>query len=185
MRKFITRATVVALVGGMAIAFSGCYGPFRLTSKLHDWNGQVSQKKFVNELLFLGMCIIPAYEICILGDGLIFNSIEWWGGRNPITMKDGQQEETKLVHKGQNYQVVKTRNNLVVALEGSDQQVAFRYFPEEKAWYQMEGESKVKVVELKGKKVFAYLPEQKTLVFDENTLGRVEPEMAEALSVEL
>lgn len=89
MKKFITRAAVVILIGGMSVAIGGCYGPFRLTSKLHHWNGQVSQKKFVNELVFLGMCIIPAYEICILGDGLIFNSIEWWGGRNPISMKDG------------------------------------------------------------------------------------------------
>ena len=70
MKKFITRAAVVILIGGMSVAIGGCYGPFRLTSKLHHWNGQVSQKKFVNELVFLGMCIIPAYEICILGDGL-------------------------------------------------------------------------------------------------------------------
>ena len=62
MKKFITRAAVVILIGGMSVAIGGCYGPFRLTSKLHHWNGQVSQKKFVNELIFLGMCIIPAYD---------------------------------------------------------------------------------------------------------------------------
>ncbi len=183
MKKMITKAMVIALVGTMGFMATGCYGPFRLTSKLHDWNGRVSQKKFVNELVFLGMCILPVYEICILGDGLIFNSIEWWGGRNPITMKDGQREETRLVHNGLTYQVIKTRNNLVVAEENGGRQIAFRYFPEEKAWYQMEGENKVKVVELKGKKVFAYLPEQKTLVFDKHTLGCIEPEMAEALAV--
>lgn len=183
MKKMITKAMVIALIGTMGVTATGCYGPFRLTSKLHDWNGQVSRKKFVNELVFLGMCIIPVYEICVLGDGLIFNSIEWWGGRNPITMKDGQREETRLVHNGQAYQVIKTRNNLVVAEENGERQVAFRYFPKEKAWYQMEGENKVKVVELKGEKVFAYLPEQKTLVFDKHTLGYVESEMAEALTV--
>ena len=48
MKKFITRAAVVILIGGMSVAIGGCYGPFRLTSKLHHWNGQVSQKKFVN-----------------------------------------------------------------------------------------------------------------------------------------
>ena len=51
MKKFITRAAVVILIGGMSVAIGGCYGPFRLTSKLHHWNGQVSQKKFVNELV--------------------------------------------------------------------------------------------------------------------------------------
>ena len=99
MKKFITRAAVVILIGGMSVAIGGCYGPFRLTSKLHHWNGQVSQKKFVNELVFLGMCIIPAYEICILGDGLIFNSIEWWGGRNPISMEDETNQTAVLLER--------------------------------------------------------------------------------------
>ena len=167
MKKFITRAAVVILIGGMSVAIGGCYGPFRLTSKLHHWNGQVSQKKFVNGLVFLGMCIIPAYEICILGDGLIFNSIEWWGGRNPISMKDGQQ-------------VTKTKDQMTIALVNSDQKVDFRYFPEEKSWYQMNGENKVKVVEMKGKQVYTYLPNAKTLVFDESNMEEVETQVMSA-----
>ena len=155
MKKFITRAAVVILIGGMSVAIGGCYGPFRLTSKLHHWNGQVSQKKFVNELVFLGMCIIPAYEICILGDGLIFNSIEWWGGRNPISMKDGQQEEVKFAYEGQEYKVTKTKD-------------------------QMTGENKVKVVEMKGKQVYTYLPNAKTLVFDESNMEEVETQVMSA-----
>lgn len=142
MRKFITKTTVIALIGGMAIAFSGCYGPFRLTNKLHTWNGQVSQKKFVNELVFLGMCIIPAYEICLLGDGLIFNSIEFWGGNNPIAMKDGEVEEVEMMHEGQMYKVIKSKNHMTVAMKDSDEKVDFEYFPEENQWYQMNGEMK-------------------------------------------
>lgn len=184
MKKFVTRAIVIALIGSTGVMMTGCYGPFRLTSKLHNWNGQVSQKKFVNELLFLAMCIIPAYEICILGDGLIFNSIEWWGGKNPITMKDGQKEETKIVHDGQSYKMTKTRNQVTIALENSDLSVDFKYFPEERAWYQMDGENKVKVVELKGKKVMTYLPNAKTLSFDENSVGLIESEVTAAFAME-
>ena len=180
MKKFITRAAVVILIGGMSEAIGGSYGPFRLTSKLHHWNGQVSQKKFVNELVFLGMCIIPAYEICILGDGLIFNSIEWWGGRNPISMKDGQQEEVKFAYEGQEYKVTKTKDQMTIALVNSDQKVDFRYFPEEKSWYQMNGENKVKVVEMKGKQVYTYLPNAKTLVFDESNMEEVETQVMSA-----
>lgn len=82
MKKFVTRAIIIALIGSTGI-LSGCYGPFRLTTKLHQWNGNVSNKKFVNELVFLGLCILPAYGLCTLGDVLIFNSIEFWGGQNP------------------------------------------------------------------------------------------------------
>lgn len=184
MKKFMMRAIIIALIGGTGIAMSGCYGPFRLTSKLHNWNGQVSQKKFVNELVFLGLCVIPAYEICVLGDGLIFNSIEWWGGRNPISMKDGQMEERQLVHEGQTYKVIKTKNHVTIALENSGQKVDFKYFPEERAWYQMDGDIRVKVADVKGKKVFTYLPNQKTLVFDQNNADLIEREVSTALAVE-
>jgi len=176
MKKTLTVCMIVTTI----VAFTGCYGPFRLTSKLHNWNGQVSQKKFVNELVFLGLCILPAYEICVLGDGLIFNSIEFWGGRNPISMKAGQVEETKIAHEGRIYKVTKSRNAMTVALENGEEQVDFRYFPAEKAWYQMEGEKKVKVVDIRHKKVFTYLPNDKTLVFDENNISRVETEVMAA-----
>lgn len=82
--KVYYKATVAVLLGATTISMSGCYGSFALTSKLHDWNGQVSQKKFVNELVFLGLCILPAYELTVLGDGLIFNSIEFWGEKIPL-----------------------------------------------------------------------------------------------------
>ena len=180
MKKIISRTAVIVVIAAMSVGISGCYGPFRLTSKLHNWNGQVSQKKFVNELVFVAMCIIPAYEICVLGDGLIFNSIEWWGGRNPITMKDGQREDMKLVHEGQQYRVIKTKNNVTIALENGEQEIDFRYFPKEKAWYQMKGEEKVKVVELKGKEVFTYLPNEKTLVFNQNNINLIETEVMAA-----
>lgn len=180
MKHMMTRTLAICMIVATSLAFTGCYGPYRLTTKLHSWNGQVSQKKFVQELVFLGLCIIPAYEICILGDGLIFNTIEFWGGNNPIAMKDGQIEETHVMREGQLYKVTKTRNNMTVALENSDLKVDFRYFPEEKAWYQMEGDAKVKVVDIKKGKVFAYLPNEKTLVFDRNNIGQAEAEVMAA-----
>lgn len=143
MKNTVIKVLAVALI---VAAMSSCYGPFRLTSKLHDWNGQVSQKKFVNELVFLGLCILPAYEICVLGDGLIFNSIEFWGGNNPIAMKDGQVEEVEVMHKGQMYKVIKSKNAMTVALKDTDEKVDFKYFPEEETWYQMNGDTKVMAV---------------------------------------
>ena len=38
----------------------------------------------------------------------------------------------------------------------------------------MNGENKVKVVEMKGKQVYTYLPNAKTLVFDESNMEEVE-----------
>ena len=142
MKKTLTKVLAVALLVASVPSLTGCYGPFRLSTKLHNWNGQVSNKKFVNELVFLGFCILPAYELCLLGDALIFNSIEFWSGHNPISMKDGEVETQDVMHNGKMYQVIKTKNNMTVAAKDSDEKVNFRYFPEEGQWYQMNGEVK-------------------------------------------
>jgi len=68
-----------------ALLASGCYGPFHLTRKLHTWNGQVGDK-WVNEAMFIVLAWVPVYGLAILGDALIFNSIEFWGGKNPVAV---------------------------------------------------------------------------------------------------
>lgn len=180
MKKTTSKMLAILMIASATVSMTGCYGPFALTSKLHDWNGQVSQKKFVNELVFLGLCILPAYELCVLGDGLIFNSIEFWGGNNPIAMENGQIEESNILHEGQMYKLIKSKNHVTIASTEADQQVDFQYFPKERAWYQMNGDSKVKVVDMKGKNVFTYLPNDKTLVFDQNSLHSIEAEVMAA-----
>lgn len=180
MKKTTSKMLAILMIASATVSMTGCYGPFALTSKLHDWNGQVSQKKFVNELVFLGLCILPAYELCVLGDGLIFNSIEFWGGNNPIAMENGQIEESNILHEGQMYKLIKSKNHVTIASTEADQQVDFQYFPKERAWYQMSGDSKVKVVDMKGKNVFTYLPNDKTLVFDQNSLHSIEAEVMAA-----
>ena len=82
MRKSLKAATLASLLllGSLS---SGCYGPFNLTRNLHHWNGTI-ENKWGREGVFLVIFIIPVYGVCVLGDVLIFNSIEFWGGENPI-----------------------------------------------------------------------------------------------------
>lgn len=83
------RAVAVAT----ALAFSaGCWGSFALSRKLWGWNDQVSQEKFAKWLVFLGLCIIPVYEVSVFADAVLFNSIEFWSGKNAITMNEGGRE---------------------------------------------------------------------------------------------
>ncbi|MEG0796529.1 MAG: DUF3332 domain-containing protein [Odoribacter sp.] len=180
MKKTMIKMTAILLIAGSSVSMMGCFGPFALTTKIHAWNSQVSQSKFVNELVFLGLCILPVYELCVFGDALIFNSIEFWGGSNPIAMKDGQVEEMDLQHEGQMYQVIKSKNAMSIAQTNSDLRVDFKYFPKEKTWYLMNGENKVKVVDMKGDKVYTYLPNDKTLVFDHNTVDLIPSEVMAA-----
>lgn len=81
MRKSLKLA---ALAGVLALGTlsSGCYGPFHLTRNLHHWNGQAVENQWGKEGLYL--LLTPIYGLTIIGDSLIFNSIQFWGGENPI-----------------------------------------------------------------------------------------------------
>ena len=44
--------------------------------------------KWGDELLFLVCVLVPIYGISTFADAIVFNSIEFWTGSNPITLND-------------------------------------------------------------------------------------------------
>jgi hypothetical protein len=79
-RKGLTLAMVLMMTG--TVLFSSCIGSFRLTRSVYDWNQTVGDK-FVNELVFL-MFSLGVYEVAVVIDAVILNSIEFWSGENPM-----------------------------------------------------------------------------------------------------
>ncbi|HVZ36708.1 MAG TPA: DUF3332 domain-containing protein [Polyangiaceae bacterium] len=73
----------VFLVGAGSIASSGCFGSFGATRGLWEWNDELGNK-WVKWLVFLGLSIIPVYELFVLADTLVLNSVEFWTGSNPV-----------------------------------------------------------------------------------------------------
>ena len=84
MRNRRANWLVAATLGSLLVFQAGCIGSFRLTGSLLSWNKQLSNK-FVNELVFLGLTVMPVYFFSLMGDAFIFNTIEFWGGSNPIS----------------------------------------------------------------------------------------------------
>jgi len=72
------------LMGAFVLMGTGCTGTFQLTKKLNAWHRGMDSK-WADEAIFLGCAILPVYWVTFLGDGLIFNSMEFWGEENPIT----------------------------------------------------------------------------------------------------
>ena len=68
----------------MALLLNGCYGPFNLTRRLYNWNGQAGTTKWEQEMVFLLLVALPVYELTALGDAIVFNSMEFWTGNNPV-----------------------------------------------------------------------------------------------------
>jgi len=77
MKKFLVAAVA------LSILLTGCTGPFALTKKVHEWQTNVHENQWVEEITFLG-CSIFVYGPTVFIDSIIFNSIEFWGGDNPI-----------------------------------------------------------------------------------------------------
>lgn len=101
----LMRAT---LTGFVLVCFltvtSACYGPFNLTRNIYHWNSEVKgsgevSEKWMKEIVFFGMIIIPVYMLSALADAFIFNSMQFWTGNNPIKLTrgpDGHIQEVQL-----------------------------------------------------------------------------------------
>ena len=80
------RAAVLTLTAGALVGTSGCFGSFNLTRKVYGFNKTVSKDKFVQELVFLGLNVVPIYGIASFVDAVVANTVEFWTGKNPIEM---------------------------------------------------------------------------------------------------
>jgi hypothetical protein len=102
-----TRSFILAL--GLALAgvtLTSCYGSFGLTHKLHRWNGGLGGK-FVRWLVFLGLVIIPVYEISLLVDALILNSLEFWGEGSKVARVERRgNTAVAITSSGEEFEVV-------------------------------------------------------------------------------
>lgn len=63
---------------------TGCIGNFGLSGKVRAFNLDVSQDRWGREIVFVVLYVIPVYPFAGFLDILVFNSIEFWTGTNPI-----------------------------------------------------------------------------------------------------
>jgi hypothetical protein len=77
-RTLLTLAIVAPLLG------PSCLGPNNLFNSLRNWNAELSDQDWINEIVFLVLNIIPVYGVALLGDYIIFNTVDYWGDDNPI-----------------------------------------------------------------------------------------------------
>lgn len=126
MRKILLPVCVVALASSML--FTSCIGSFKLTNKVLSWNHQIDNK-FVNELVFVGLWILPVYEILAIADALIINSIEFWSGTNPI------EAGTKTVTSdNERYLVAWDNTGYKITNETTGEETRFNFDADTNSW---------------------------------------------------
>lgn len=125
-KKHLIIATVVALSASMMM--QSCIGSFALFNKVKAWNDQVGDK-FVNEIVFVAMWILPVYELSFVADLFILNSIEFWSGSNPALA------ETKVIDgKDAQYLVASNEDGYVITNMKTKQVTRFNFNAEDNSW---------------------------------------------------
>ena len=82
------RTTALLLALAMLSTTSlGCIGHFGLSGKVREFNLETTEDRWGREILFVCLYIIPVYPFAGMLDILIFNSVEFWTGENPINDK--------------------------------------------------------------------------------------------------
>src|SRR5262250_1106969 len=102
----IRKAVAIAVMTSFMGMTTACYGPFNLTRNVYHFNSGVKgsgeiNEKWMKELVFFGMIIIPVYMFSALLDAFIFNAIQFWTGSNPVKDTDaGGDGATPVVRLG-------------------------------------------------------------------------------------
>ena len=106
------RLLVVAMATILAIStLSGCYGKFNLTRKIYHANGEISDK-FLRSGATWVMVIIPIYGVAALVDFVLFNTIEFWSGTNPVALGE---KDFQYVKDGETFQIHATRSGETIS----------------------------------------------------------------------
>ncbi len=120
-----------------SILFSSCLGSFSAFNGLRDWNDGLTSSKFLDNLIFWVLNIIPVYGLFFVGDVIIFNVIEFWSGSNPLAMNEGDIE-TQIVEKdGSTFEMIATKNRLQIKIidgKRKGEKLDLVYSPSQKSW---------------------------------------------------
>lgn len=121
---------LVAVLLSMSLILSSCIGSFNLTNKVKDWNEGLGNK-FVNELIFIGLHIIPVYELTIMADILVLNSIEFWTGSSALSKKENS---TKIVknQKGEDVAITSCADGYIIT--GANEEIKLQFNEADNSW---------------------------------------------------
>lgn len=116
------------------VLFSSCLGSFGLFNKISTWNRSATKSKFLNEVIFI--LISPVYVLSGVADALLFNTIEFWSGSNPVASNIGKTKNV-MGEDGRMY-AVKTLKDGYEITKPDGGVVLFVYDKTEDSWSQIE-----------------------------------------------
>ena len=136
MKKYFKFSTFI-LAG--TLLCSSCIGSFGLFNRVLAWNKEVTDNKFINEVLFV--VISPAYAVCSFIDLIVFNSVEFWSGSNPMAHRVGKTQQ--ILGEDGKYYAVKTLKDGYEITKPNGEVLQYLYDRQTDSWSQVvNGETK-------------------------------------------
>ena len=137
------KMTLVCAVLAGSLLFTSCIGSFKMWNGLKDWNQGVGDK-FVNELVFIALHIVPVYEIAYLADLVVLNTIEFWSGSNPMASNEVKES------KGENgeYLVKSNNNGYTITNKDDNQSMDLVYNQETQTWNAVTDTENIELVKI-------------------------------------
>ena len=135
-----------------SVTLTSCLGSFALTNNVLEWNRGVTDNKFVNQVVFWALNVIPVYSATVFIDAVILNLIEFWTGDNPLAMGD-----TKLI-EGENgtFLAKVIENGYQITSECSEVLTLVNH---NNVWsYSLNGAEKVELVKIYGDVATVFMP---------------------------
>lgn len=160
MRKSKFTILVALMLCGV-ITLQSCIGSFNLTNRLLSWNKSVGSK-FANEVVFFLFWILPVYEISILADVLVLNSIEFWSGSSPLA---SNSKAIKIKgEKGDDFVVKRTKDGYKITNKTKSATVALNFDESTQTWSANTGAEDIKIMTfIDENNVKMYLPDGQTM----------------------
>lgn len=157
------RKLVMSIALAAAVLSTSCLGSFHAVTGLKTWNDTVTDSKFVNNVLFWAMNIVPVYGLFTFGDVIVFNLIEFWSGSNPLAMNDGDMEIQTIEHEGNLIEMRAMKNKMQMAvIDGpkKGEELELNYNIDEQAWYAVKDGESTKLSSFEDGKYLVHLPSQ-------------------------
>lgn len=83
-RSALMKKLLLPLVLCVGLGTSSCLGPDNLYRQIKNWNAGLSDKDWVNEIVYVGLVIIPVYPIALAADVLVCNTVTYWSGSDLV-----------------------------------------------------------------------------------------------------
>jgi hypothetical protein len=152
---------IVVIIVIFMLNLAGCYGSFTLTKKLLSWNDTIEDKWMESAVMWV-MIVIPVYESAAFIDIVVLNTAEFWTGKNPLAMQNGETSTQFVENDGKTYKIVSSQNQInIKEIAGPDigKELTISYLSDIGTWTIDDAEKTSTIAELNGREMKLMYPD--------------------------